>query len=788
MISRLSLNSASSLPAAFSLPFIALSFLLGIIFLQLQSELPSIYWIALLPLVLLLSVRWLRFVWLLSFISGFFWAYWFAWSYLQAVPDISLYRQNILVTGVISNLPVKQEKSTKFIFDIENFNLKGYSGPVPKTVRLSWYYADQLLIPGQRWQFIVRLKPPNGFQNPGGFDYEGWLFQQGIHATGYIKKSKLNKKLNEDSWGSYINQVRYEIKRHINAASSEQAALLNALAIGYRGDMDTASWQIFIKTGTNHLMAISGLHIGMVAGFVWFVLYQLARLKKLNIFLNRRVILLLSFSMVLIYAALAGFTIPTQRALIMLSVVYLGLFLYRQLTVVQSLSLALLVVLIIAPTSVLSVGFWLSFLAVGAISYSIYGRLHGRNKALVWIWPQIVVIFSLMPLSFYFFQQSSVIAILANIVAIPLISVAILPVLLIGVILIPVYSDLAMILLNISSEILSYLVMFLEYLSGFEFSVLVNSQPDLMALSLAMLAVILIFSPYAFPAKWLALFLFLPLATGQSKSLKEGALELHVLDVGQGLSVYIQTSNHALLFDTGARFSKNFNVGDKVVLPFLRYQNIGYLDKLIISNGDNDHIGGAMPLIKNFRIKTVLGRDIEKVDHQNKSLCRAGQKWNWDGVDFEILHPENQNYKKRNDYSCVLKVNSELGSVLIAADIEKKAESKLVKNIPRLLKSDVLIVPHHGSKTSSSVAFINAVKPEIAIYSSGYLNRYGFPRPEITQRYSDLGVRQLTTAETGHIKLIFDGQSLKLKPVIFRQQYRRYWHRPTNIHNFWISD
>ncbi|MCK4708273.1 MAG: DUF4131 domain-containing protein, partial [Gammaproteobacteria bacterium] len=223
------------LPAAFSLPFLALSFLAGIVSLQLQAELPSSYWLSLLPLVIVLSFRWKRLIWLIFFLAGFFWAYWFGWGYLQALPDESLVRKNIKITGVIADLPVEQKKIIKFRFDIENFELKGYSGAVPKHIRLSWYYADRKLMPGERWQFIVRLKPPNGMQNPGGFDYEAWLYQQGIHATGYIRKSKLNKKLGETSWLSFINRVRYEIRQHINSSTkSEQAALLNALAIGYR--------------------------------------------------------------------------------------------------------------------------------------------------------------------------------------------------------------------------------------------------------------------------------------------------------------------------------------------------------------------------------------------------------------------------------------------------------------------------------------------------------------------------------------------------------------------------
>ncbi|MCK5334663.1 MAG: DNA internalization-related competence protein ComEC/Rec2, partial [Gammaproteobacteria bacterium] len=648
-----------------------------------------------------------------------------------------------------------------------------------------WYYTKTQLKPGQRWQFVVRLKPPSGFQNPGGFDYEAWLYQQNIHATGYIRKSSLNKKVNESYWLSMVDRLRFKIKETINSnTDAEMAALLNALAIGYRGDMSAETWQVFIKTGTNHLIAISGLHIGLIAGFVWMSLRLLARIKVLSPYFSHRSLLVYSFIAALIYAALAGFTIPTQRALIMLAVVYTGLFLYRQLTVMQSLSLALIVVLVISPTSVLSVGFWLSFLAVAAISYSMVGRFSGRNKLISWLWPQIVVIVALMPLSFYFFQQSSVIALLANIVAIPLIGMLILPVLLLALLIAPIHTGLSSLLLSLSADILSYLLMFLHYLSEVEFSVWVHSEADILSLLLAMTGLVLLFVPYAFPARILSVFLLMPLLAYKNQTLPENDFELHVLDVGQGLSVFIKTKNHHLLFDAGARFSDRFDVGEKVVVPFLRHQGVRKLDRIIISNGDNDHIGGAQVVIDNIETERVIGRDIEKLNHGNTSLCIQGQKWSWDGVDFEILHPLHQHYRKRNNYSCVLKVSNAVNSLLITGDIEKKVEKELLKEQPESLKVNVLIVPHHGSKTSSTVKFLRAVKPEIAIYSSGFLNRYRFPRPEVVERYTDMGVMQLNTAKSGHISLLVDQNRLKDRIISYRHQYRRYWHRTANKTKF----
>ena len=773
------------IPPVLRLPVCAIAFLLGVIGLQLQAQLIPLYWSWLLIPLLLSIAYYKRHYWSFFIVAGFFWANLYGWSYLQSVPDESVAGQDIVVTGVIADLPIQQSRSIKFRFDIKDFDLDGYEGPVPNHIRLSWYYSKSVIKVGERWQFVVRIKPPSGFQNPGGFDYEAWLFQQNIQATGYIRKSPLNKRIQPAGWKSLVNTTRSKIRDFINTHSStESASLLNALAIGYRGDMSAELWQVFIRTGTNHLIAISGLHIALIASFIWGLLRFLSKFKVLTVYLTLRTLILLSFAAAFAYAALAGFTIPTQRALIMLGVVYLGLYFYRQINVNQSLSLALILVLIISPTSVLSVGFWLSFLAVGAIAYSIIGRLNGRPKLVTWLWPQVVVIVALMPLSFYFFQQSSIVAVLSNIVAIPLVGLLILPALLLSLLLAPFLSGLSALLFNIADYALFYLVAFLRYLSDIEFSIWVHSEPSVLAIALAMFGLIVLFLPYGFPARVLSVFLLLPLLVNKTIALENGVYELHVLDVGQGLSIFIKTAQHQLLFDAGSHFSERFDIGEKVVVPFLRAKGVNELDRLMVSNGDNDHIGGAQAVLDNIETESVVGRDIQNLVHENIRLCVQGEKWQWDGVSFEILHPQHQRYRKRNNYSCVLKIDNGFNSVLIAADIEKKVEKELVIKQAKALDSNILIVPHHGSKTSSTLGFLQAVNPQIAIYSAGYLNRYHFPKEEIVKRYTDLAIMQLNTAKSGHISVIIDKKSLKDKPVSYRQQYQRYWHRVTDVSDF----
>ncbi|MDH5423813.1 MAG: DNA internalization-related competence protein ComEC/Rec2 [Gammaproteobacteria bacterium] len=766
------------IPTVLRLPVCALAFLSGVVCLQLQSHLPDLYWSGLLVVAVAVSYRRKKHYWFIFLLAGFFSASLQGWHYIQAVPDQSLARQDILISGVVVDLPVRGSRAIKFRIDIEHFKLTGYSGAVPERIQLSWYYSTVDIRPGDRWQLMVRLKPPSGLQNPGGFDYEAWLYQQNIHATGYVRTSSLNKKIAEANALSLVDRQRFNIRQLIQAnAGADEAALLSALSIGYRGDISPENWQLFINTGTNHLIAISGLHIALMAGFAWTALRLVSRISFLQPYFGHRSLLLYSFIVAYIYAALAGFTIPTQRALVMLAVVYAGLFFYRQLTVLQSLSLALIVVLIVSPSSVLSVGFWLSFLAVAAISYSLAGRLPGRNKILLWLWPQLVVIVVLMPLGFYFFQQTSLIALLANIVAIPLVGMLILPLLMLALLLAPLHDGLSAIFIAISADCLSYLLMLLRYLADFEYAVWVHSETSFIALLLAMIGLLILFAPTAFPARFLSVFLLMPLLLHKVTTLPDAVFELHVLDVGQGLSVLISTKSHHLLFDAGGRSSERFDVGEKVVVPFLRHQGIKKLDRVVISNGDNDHIGGAQAVLDVIETVQVIGRDIEMIKHKNKQHCIKGQSWNWDGVDFEILHPQHQRYRKRNNYSCVLKISNAVNSVLIAGDIEKRAENELLSQQAFSLRANVLIVPHHGSKTSSSMRFIKAVKPEIAIYSIGYLNRYDFPRPEVVGRYQQQGVSQLNTADKGQISLLLDQSPLFGRAQGYRQQKRRYWHR-----------
>lgn len=761
--------------------FFALAFLAGVSLLQLQSQLPSVHWAWLLLLLPVLILKYSRLRILCFLLAGFLWAILPAAAYFEHRPDSVIYGQDILVSGVISSIPQQQEHNVRFEMKLDNFKLDGYQAAQPERIRLSWYYGAKSIRAGQRWQLLVRLKPPNGFHNPGGFDYEAWLYEQGIHATGYVKKNKSNILLSEAGWGSPLLRLRQQLYHFINAQPTNgSAAILNALAIGHRADMKADDWQSFIATGTNHLVAISGLHIGLVAGFAVSLMRLVAMVPGLGVLGRWRVLLVGSFIAAWLYAALANFTIPTQRALIMLAVVYGGMYFYRRITLLQSLALALFFVLLWSPISVLSAGFWFSFLAVAAIGYSLAGRMKGRSRVLLWVWPQLLVVVLLIPISLFLFQQTSLVAVLANMLAIPVVGLLVVPLLLGGIVMAPVSGWLSAHLIQLSGLLVQWLLNFLNVLSDSSWSLLYAPQPDFAAMVFAIGGLLFLFMPRGIPGRQLSIIFLLPLLVNRPVSSEAGSFEVNLLDVGQGLSVFVRTQQHQVLFDTGPRFSERFNAGEKVILPFLRHEAVRQLDMLIISNGDNDHIGGADSLLQQFEVGQVLGRDTETLQHANKQLCEQGMKWHWDGVEFEILHPRNQRYKKRNNYSCVLKVSNAAGSLLISGDIEARAERELIERYGQQLKAKVLIAPHHGSKSSSTNDFISQVMPSWVLYPAGYLNRYQFPRQEVVKRYQAQGARQLSSANNGHIRLIFQANGAISEAESYRQVYKRYWHRPVS--------
>lgn len=703
-------------------------------------------------------------------------------------------------------------------------------GQFPEKLRLSWYRPKYRLQAGQYWRFTVRLKRPYGVMNPGTFDYEAYLYQKRIQARGYIRNSDYNQIITRTSSSNILYEnilaLRQSILNKLATDREDEGSdpfirnLTMALVLGYRGGLDSTQWQTFQRTGTIHLMAISGLHIGLVAGLVYvFVgfLWRLIAVGCLRIPAPQAAAIAALLAAGL-YAMLAGFTIPTQRALVMLVVAMMHIVVKRvPMPAGKTIALALILVLLLDPLAVLSQGFWLSFLAVSVIIFLTHAvstvttkqasqaadtaiietaaipysaahlRLFNKLKSLRFPVRQFVRIqwaltIVLFPVVLYFYQSSSLVSPLANFIAIPVMSLVVVPLMFIATALLFVNATLAGIVFKVIGFIFAFLWQFLETLASWDVAILANSITSPWLLVPAYPAIVLLLMIRGTPMRWLAVVLLMPAVFSAGESLKHGEARVTVLDVGQGLAVVVETRQHTLVFDTGAKYSKNFDMGKAVIVPFLRHSGIARIDTLIVSHADNDHIGGFDSTKERVEVRRLLTSVPAEFKGSGLDVrgCYAGQQWQYDGVEFTVLSPasllESVDGHEENNQSCVLKITTRYGRVLIPGDIERETESHLYHTMAAKLAADVLLVPHHGSNTSSLAGFIKAVNPHYAVFPVGYKNRYKLPSQQVIQRYQQLtGATLLSTHKTGALSFRFQAE-IALKPVRYRQIAQRYWH------------
>jgi len=758
----------------------SLLFLAGILALSQLRELPAPVFLFLLPAcpILMWKSPWLR--WPAVFMAGFLWAQlraeWVLSEHLA--PDLE--GSSVIIEGTISGLPESRGDMARFDFIIHTFtDDRGQARPPPGKTRLSWYGRHPEPQPGEQWRFKVRLRRPHGFMNPGGFDYEGWLFSQGICATGYIlPRAKANTRLRSPAMPS-VPLLRYELRRRLRAylGRSPSAALSMALAMGERSGLSGGQWRVLRRTGTSHLLAISGLHIGIIAGLAYLLarlVWPLTGLLLLGI-ATPRAAAVFSLLSALFYGAVSGFAVPTQRALVMLGVVLCMRYFSRRTSMSHIIALALILILCLDPFAVLSAGFWLSFSAVMVILYSMGHRI-GVGDKLWWRWGrlQVSVALGLLPPLAFMYQQIPLAGFASNCVAVPWVSLVSLPLILCGTMLIFVCSSAAQIVLDMGRHSIEILWSFLEGLSRLDFILLHLAAPSLAATICAGAGVLILMLPSGVPARWLGLFWVFPLLFNQAHHPPWGHFRLTLLDVGQGLSVMVQTHSHTLIYDTGPRFSDSFNAGDDVILPALRQSGLTRIDTLVQSHGDNDHIGGLAAVMSAIQVTRILTSVPQQVNYPGTYLCESGQHWEWEGVSMEIIHPPPAGLFTGNNGSCVLKIRQEEISVLITGDIEKPAEQELIRRARDKLPANVLIAPHHGSMTSSTPEFIDAVHPAVVLFATGYRNRFGFPKQAIISRYQERGIRTLETDHSGALELETGTGGVDISR--YREQHRRFWN------------
>lgn len=728
--------------------------------------------------------------WALAAAIGVAWHLLWADSILRLQLPAELEGRDMWITGVVVSLPTASNGVTQFQFFIEEND----ADFLRRRVLLN-LYGEYSLEAGQRWQLQVRLNRPHGFANPGGFDYEAWLFQQRISAKGYVRNHPDNRMTGEGSVS--LQAVRNNIRRKMTAIAGDlpSAGVLLALSLGDRSRVQPAEWELMRASGTNHLFVISGLHIGLVAAVVYWLGNRCLRaLPTLSLHYPRqKTALWLALVAALLYSLLAGFSLPTQRAFIMTAVFFLGQIGSRPVAVSLRFLLALAAVLTFNPLAALNAGFWLSFVAVAGLLLCLNAPLAIQQQTQLvrtvserWLMPQLVVFLALAPFLLFWMQQVSLLSPLINVLAIPLVGMIVVPLTLLGVVLLYVSAGAALPPFLLSDYLVALLFRGIAWIT----SQAPWNVVDMQALSIALLlgigaAVVMLLAPVPRTLRLLVLPLMLPLLYPKKLAIAEGAMDIHILDVGQGLSVIVQTTNHSLVYDTGAALSPEFDLGTAVVVPVLRQLGVRHVDAVVISHFDNDHAGGFEGLLTSVPVTRVIANDpgqaqqrlaaIAKSSTISASACLAGEQWQWDGIDFAFLHPLAAAVDSNNS-SCVLQISSGEHSFLFPGDIERDAERSLAIRLGTDLRSDVLLAPHHGSNTSSTYAFIKRVAPRFVIYTAGYRNSFGHPTTRIRQRYAETGAQGFVTHDTGMLSFYARQHTALAPPRQFRQTHRRYWH------------
>lgn len=754
-------------------------FVIGALILLQLRELPQLYPLLVPLLLLALAVRRYPAVrWALWLGAGFCWCLFRAGLLLDSRLDPVLEGVPLIIEGRIEGLPVCRDDVCRFVFQTERLsNGEKDIADYPERVRISWYEDPPELLPGQHWRLRVKLKRPWGSMNPGGFDYEGWLFRQGIRATGYVIANPDNRML-ERATPYSVAYLRHLITERMTALiyTPLPAALLPALAIGDSRRMEDQHWTVLNRTGTTHLLVISGQHIALIAAMAFFLVRLLwARSGFLpEFFAAPRAAAIAALLVACAYAALAGFSVPTQRALIMTAAFLSEPLFYRRLSRSHVFCLALLLVTVLNPLDVLSPGFWLSFGAVGLILYGMSHRVGVRGLWWRYGRTQFVVALGLTPLLVIWFGQIPLTGLAANLIAVPWVSLVTLPLTLGGVALLPVAELPAGFFLWGAGVTLEWLWRLLEWFAAVGPGVLAVPPVSMIALWFATVAVLVLLAPAGLPGRWLGGFCLLPLLAPGIPQPAEGEFSLTLLDVGQGLAAAIQTRNHLVLYDAGPRYSEQSNAGEEIILPWLKRTGESRIELLFVSHGDADHAGGLPALLEGLEIGTVLSSFHGQIEHERSRSCHTGQRWRLDGVDLEVLSPNKGSLMRGNNASCVLKVGRGDRSVLLPGDIERPVEQLLVRNQTAKLAAAVLVAPHHGSASSSSPGFIEAVGARYVLISAGYRNRFGLPNQDIIARYRATGAIPLSTVRSGTITLDFRATGIGI--LEYRRAAGRFWH------------
>lgn len=743
---------------------------LGLLLPLTLESLPPLSWLLVLSLALPLIVSRLpagRHVALCA--AGAVCACLFHHQHMDQRLDSALERQLVTLEGRIQGLP--EATDTGWRFKLADVRLRGSpegTGDVLPVIRAHWYAGEQVF-PGEHWIFEARLRRPRGMANPGRFDYEAWLYANGIGALASIRGGERMPKMQQSGLGPVRDHIRQRLA--VVFADHPGHSRLTALIVGDRSVLGKADWEVLQATGTSHLMVISGLHVGMFAAAIFGLAALAGKLGLLPVAWPR---LWLAAPLAILaaacYAGLAGFAVPTQRALLMVALVLFARLIYRQPGPWLFWLAALCAVTLLNPAAPLLAGFWLSFMAVGLLILGMHGRL--QTKGLWWRWgrAQWVVFIGLWPWLLLWGMPGSLISPLVNILAIPWVSLVVVPAALLGTALELMLGFSG--LLVLAGKALTGLFGTLEWAAQWHLPSYL-AFPGWINWSLGTLAALALLSPLA-RLLWLPALMCLPVMLSNPQPRPdERQLWVTVLDVGQGLAVLLQTRDHSLLYDAGARLSSGFDLGEAVVHPALVELGVTRLDGMLISHADNDHAGGAMAVVTRMPVDEVMAGQHEALPVALQArACSVGESWQWNGVDFSVVYSAPPP-APANERSCVLRAGVGSASVMLPGDLGIRGEYQMLREP---LGAQLLLAPHHGSRTSSSYAFIRAVGPRWVVFSAGAGNAFNHPHPKVVDRYRELGVEPVYTSESGAVRFVLDEAGGSYRKWSWRDKARRFWH------------
>lgn len=730
------------------------AFALGLLALRFLPALPTTGWlIALLVLALMLLP--FRTYPLAFFLLGLSWACMSAqWALDDRLKPV-LDGQTRWVEGRVSGLPQQTDEGVRFVLT----DSRSRNARLPTRIRVSWRGGPPVRS-GERWRLAVTLKRPAGLLNFHGFDQEAWLLAQRIGATGTVKDG--------ERLAPAANAWRDGVRQRLLAVDAQgREAGLIALVLGDGSGLTAADWQVLQDTGTVHLLVISGQHIGLLAGLIYGLIAGLARY---GVWPRTWPWLPwacgLAFATALGYGLLAGFGVPVQRACVMVGLVLVWRLRFRHLGLWWPLLLALNGVLVLEPLASLQPGFWLSFAAVAVLILAFGGRLGPWSLWQAWTRPQWLIAIGLFPVLLVLGLPISLSAPFANLVAVPWISLVVLPLALLGTALLalPFVGEG---LLWLAGGALGALFSGLAWLAG-QMPAWIPADVPLGYWLVSLLGAVLLLLPTGVPFRVLGWPMLLLAVFPPRTLVPDGQVEVTQLDVGQGQSLILRTRHHTLLYDAGPR-SGSFDLGARVVLPSLRKLGVGELDMLLISHADADHAGGAAAIAKGMPIKRVVGGETDGLPPSlGTQPCVSGERWTWDGVTFELWQWSDA--FSGNAKSCVLQVQAKGERLLLTGDIDRAAEQAMLAS-PLAVPTNWLQAPHHGSRSSSSWPFVERLAPRSVLISRGRNNAFGHPHPQVMARYQRLGSQVYDSAEQGAVRLQLGAFA---PPVVARSQ-RRFW-------------